>query len=91
VALQVGSATAPAAASAPAVAAASINAPLAGNIFKLLVKPGQIVAEGDVVVIMEAMKMETEVRAQTGGTVVSVDISEGDAVTAGQAIISLGA
>ena len=91
VALQVGSATAPANTSAPVAASSSINAPLAGNIFKLLVKPGQVVAEGDVVVIMEAMKMETEVRAQNGGTVVSVDISEGDAVTAGQAIIALGA
>lgn len=78
-----------ASASAPA-AASNIEAPLTGNIFKLLVKPGDAVAEGQVVVIMEAMKMETEVRSLHGGTVVSVEISEGDSVQAGQVMIGLG-
>ena len=63
---------------------------MTGNIFKLLVKPGDAVAEGQVVVIMEAMKMETEVRSLHGGTVVSVEISEGDSVQAGQVMIGLG-
>ncbi|UTP71713.1 sodium-extruding oxaloacetate decarboxylase subunit alpha [Alteromonas sp. LMIT006] len=76
--------------SAPAAAASNIEAPLTGNIFKLLVKPGDAVAEGQVVVIMEAMKMETEVRSLHGGTVVSVEISEGDSVQAGQVMIGLG-
>lgn len=58
-----------------------VPAPLAGNIFKVMVRPGQKVAQGDVVVMMEAMKMETEVRAPHGGTVVSVAVKEGDAVT----------
>ena len=58
-----------------------VPAPLAGNIFKLMVKPGQKVAQGDVVVVMEAMKMETEVRAPHAGTVLSVAVKEGDSVT----------
>ena len=59
----------------------AVPAPLAGNIFKVMVRPGQKVAQGDVVVMMEAMKMETEVRAPHGGTVVSVAVKEGDAVS----------
>jgi len=58
-----------------------VPSPLAGNIFKLNVKPGQKVQQGDVVIIMEAMKMETEVRAPHGGTVMSVTVKEGDAVS----------
>ena len=59
----------------------AVPAPLAGNIFKVMVKPGQKVQQGDVVVIMEAMKMETEVRAPHGGTVTSLAVREGDSVT----------
>ena len=44
-----------------------VSSPLAGNIFKINVKPGQKVQQGDVVLIMEAMKMETKVRAPHGG------------------------
>ena len=58
-----------------------VPAPLAGNIFKVKVKPGQKVQQGDVVVIMEAMKMETEVRAPKSGTVTSLAVKEGDSVT----------
>ncbi|MEO2281793.1 sodium-extruding oxaloacetate decarboxylase subunit alpha [Pseudoalteromonas pernae] len=67
----------------------TLNAPLTGNIFKVLVKPGQQVNEGDVVVIMEAMKMETEVRALHGGEVAEVLVREGDSVSAGDALIAL--
>ena len=92
VALSVGSA--PAANSAPVAASgaasATISAPLTGNIFKLQVRVGDVVSEGQVVTIMEAMKMETEIRSQHAGTVVAIEISEGDSVTAGQAIIQLG-
>ena len=77
-------------ATAPAAASASITAPLAGNIFKLNVRVGDVVAEGDVVTILEAMKMETEVRSQHAGTVVAIDVNEGDAVSAGQPIMQLG-
>ncbi|GAA0857752.1 sodium-extruding oxaloacetate decarboxylase subunit alpha [Aliiglaciecola litoralis] len=66
-----------------------LNAPLAGNIFKVLVREGDQVSEGDVVIIMEAMKMETEVRASEAGTVSAVHIGEGDAVSSGQALLSL--
>ncbi|MDA8622209.1 biotin/lipoyl-binding protein, partial [Psychrosphaera sp.] len=62
----------------------------AGNIFKVLVKPGQAIQEGDVVIILEAMKMETEVRAQHAGQVVSVDCKEGDAVSTGDVLLSIG-
>ena len=76
-------------AAAPAVNAEDIPAPLAGNIWKVLVSPNQQVNEGDTLVILEAMKMETEVKAARAGTVMSVNVSEGDQVSAGQAIISL--
>jgi len=74
---------------APAVNAEDIPAPLAGNIWKVLVSPNQQINEGDTLVILEAMKMETEVKAARSGTVISVNVSEGDQVSAGQAIISL--
>ncbi|PJX13717.1 oxaloacetate decarboxylase subunit alpha [Halomonas sp. 141] len=67
----------------------SIDAPLAGNIFKVNVRPGDQVAEGDVVIILEAMKMETEVRASSAGTVSKVNVSEGDSVAVGDALIEL--
>jgi oxaloacetate decarboxylase alpha subunit len=70
---------APAASSGEALAA-----PLAGNIFKVLVAPGQQVAAGEVVMILEAMKMETEVRVVNGGTVSQLSVKEGDAVSVGQ-------
>jgi oxaloacetate decarboxylase alpha subunit len=73
----------------PAVNAEDIPAPLAGNIWKVLVSPNQQINEGDTLVILEAMKMETEVKAARSGIVVAVNVSEGDQVSAGQAIISL--
>jgi oxaloacetate decarboxylase alpha subunit len=68
----------------------TLNAPLAGNIFKILVSPGSVVEDGDVVIIMEAMKMETEVRAASSGTIASINIKEGDAVTTGDVLLTLG-
>lgn len=66
-----------------------VPAPLAGNIWKVQVAPGQAVQEGDVLVILEAMKMETEVRAAKAGTVVAVDVKEGDAVQVGDSLLTL--
>lgn len=88
------SAVAPAApAAAPAAPATgsgeSVPAPLAGNIWKVQVSAGQAVQEGEVLVILEAMKMETEVRAAKSGTVVSVDVKEGDTVQVGDSLITL--
>lgn len=78
------------AAPAPSAGGQAINAPLAGNVFKVLVGPGDQVSNGDVVVILEAMKMETEIRSAFDGTVSSVLVKEGDSVTNGQPLIELG-
>ncbi|GAA0574405.1 sodium-extruding oxaloacetate decarboxylase subunit alpha [Halomonas salifodinae] len=81
---------APSAPAAPAAGSGvAIAAPLAGNIFKVNVKPGDSVAEGDVVIILEAMKMETEVRAASSGTVAEVKVKEGDSVSVGDTLIVL--
>ena len=68
---------------------AVVYAPMAGNILKILVDVGSAVAEGEVVVIMEAMKMETEVRSKFSGIVSAVHIKEGGAVAGGNALITL--
>ncbi|KEA64341.1 Oxaloacetate decarboxylase alpha chain [Marinobacterium lacunae] len=83
-------AAAPAAAPAPAAGdGEEVPAPLAGNIWKVMVGAGDLVQEGDVLVILEAMKMETEVRAARGGHIVSVDVKEGDAVQVGDSLVTL--
>lgn len=64
-------------------------APLAGNIFKVLVQPGQLVQEGDLVIILEAMKMETEIRAFKAGTVSAVGVKVGDAVSVGDSLLTI--
>lgn len=65
----------------------SVNAPLAGNIYKIAVSPGQQVKEGDVVLYLEAMKMETEIRAAKGGTVTQILVKPGDAVKVGEPLM----
>ncbi len=77
------------AAAAPAGNAEPVPAPLAGNIFKIQVQAGSQVSEGDVLVVLEAMKMETEVRAARGGTVDQILVKEGDTVAVGTPILSL--
>ena len=67
-----------------------ISAPLSGTIWKTLVSPNQSVKEGDTLIVLEAMKMETEIKATCSGVVVSVDVKEGDSVTVGQLLLSLG-
>ncbi|CAH8225619.1 Oxaloacetate decarboxylase alpha chain [Vibrio aestuarianus] len=79
--------TAPAA--APSSDAEAVPSPLAGNIFKVNVQAGSEVLEGDVLVILEAMKMETEIRAARGGVVQDLHVKEGDAVTVGAPLLSL--
>ncbi|MEM8561406.1 MAG: sodium-extruding oxaloacetate decarboxylase subunit alpha [Pseudomonadota bacterium] len=84
---------APAAATtAPAAAAnvETVNAPLAGNIFQVRVGVGDAVESGDIIVVLEAMKMETEVRVQRAGTVSQVMVKVGDQVAVGDPLISLG-
>lgn len=73
----------------PATAGAKpFVSPLAGNIFKIHVEPGQVVHAGDVMIILEAMKMETAVRAPHDGTVSAIDVREGDAVSVGDVLLS---
>ncbi len=79
----------PQAAAAPAGDSETVPAPLAGNIFKVNVQSGVQVEEGDVLLILEAMKMETEVRAARGGIVQDLHVKEGDAVTVGAPLLSL--
>jgi oxaloacetate decarboxylase alpha subunit len=81
----------PAAAPAPASVAGEteIVAPLSGNIHAIKVSPGQQVAAGDVVMVLEAMKMETEVRATSLGTVAQILVKEGEAVQVGTPLLSL--
>ncbi len=66
-----------------------VPAPLAGNIVRVNVAPGDRVEAGDVLVILEAMKMETEVRSGSAGTVAAVHAAAGDSVAAGDALITL--
>jgi len=75
-------------ASVPA-GAIGIAAPLAGNIYKVLVEPGDVIDSGDVVLVLEAMKMETEIRTSKAGTISEVLVREGDAVSAGDTLVTL--
>jgi oxaloacetate decarboxylase alpha subunit len=76
-------------ASAPVGAANGVVAPLAGNIWKLEVAAGQQVQEGDLLLILEAMKMENEIIAERDGTISQLHIQEGDAVQLGQVLLTL--
>ncbi|EBV5194487.1 oxaloacetate decarboxylase subunit alpha [Salmonella enterica subsp. enterica serovar Heidelberg] len=76
-------------AAAPAGAGTPVSAPLAGNIWKVVATEGQTVAEGDVLLILEAMKMETEIRAAQAGTVRGIAVKAGDAVAVGDTLMQL--
>ena len=67
----------------------SIDAPLSGTIFKVIVTEGQQFKEGDVLIILEAMKMETEIRASQSGAIISINIKEGDTVIVGDSLLSV--
>ncbi|AKD40362.1 sodium-extruding oxaloacetate decarboxylase subunit alpha [Pasteurella multocida] len=84
----------PTAQTAPQPAPAStsgtpVSAPMSGNIWKVVAKEGQKVAEGDVLLILEAMKMETEIRANQAGTVQSIHVKAGDTVAVGDTLMTL--
>ena len=74
-----------------AAAAGDIVAPIPGNVLQVLVVPGQVVRAGEVLCILEAMKMENEIAAPMDGTVESIQVSPGDAVAAGQPLVTVGA
>ncbi|KZZ79778.1 oxaloacetate decarboxylase, partial [Oleiphilus sp. HI0133] len=84
-----GSSSAAAPAAAPAGGGEPVPAPLAGNIFKIVAQPGQAIQEGDLLLILEAMKMETEVRAPRAGTVGTISVKVGDSVAVGDTLLTL--
>lgn len=79
----------PQAAPAPATGGTPVTAPMAGNIWKVVATEGQTVAAGDVLFILEAMKMETEVKAAQAGTVRGICVKAGDAVAVGDTVMTL--
>lgn len=84
-------ATAPKA--APAAAPTSgepLNCPMPGTIISVNVSVGQQVKLGDVVVVLEAMKMENEIKAPKDGTITSVNVNKGDAVESGTLLVTIG-
>ena len=84
-------ATRPAVTAAPASTggATIVASPMAGLVFKCLVKPGDLVALHQVVIVLDAMKMETPVVAPTAGTVRTVLVKEGDAVEEGSSLLQI--
>jgi len=74
---------------APVASGEPVPAPLAGNIWKVEVSAGQTVQEGDVLVILEAMKMETQIVAEKSGVITSVAVKPGDTVQVGDLLVSI--
>jgi len=92
---QVTAAGAPAATTAPiatsaAAAGTEVRAPLAGSIIDVLVTVGQQVNDGDPVIVIEAMKMETEIRANASGTIQSIAIKKGETIQSDQILMTIG-
>ena len=96
-----GASVAPATASAPAAQAApaassgggageAIPSPLSGSVWKVQCAVGDSVTEGDTIIILEAMKMETEIKAPKSGTIQSIGVKEGDSINAGDTLVTIG-
>ena len=81
---------APAPAAAPPAGATTVTAPMPGNIVSVKVKVGDTVNQGDVLCVLEAMKMENEIMAPSAGKVVAVSTSQGASVNTGDALVSIG-
>ena len=82
-------AAAPAAAAAPAVAGEQVTAPMPGTILKVNAAQGAAVKKGDILVVLEAMKMENEIMAPRDGTVAQVAVSKGSTVDTGALLVVL--
>ncbi len=81
---------APAAAGVTVTGGESVNAPMPGNILKVNVSVGQTVKEGDVLMVLEAMKMENEIMAPCSGVVTAVPVSKGSTVDTGALLVAIG-
>ena len=83
-------------AAASAIQASTVNvthalsAPLAGDVYRVEVAVGDNVVEGDVIAVLDAMKMETEIRATAAGKVIDVAVKAGDSINVGQTLVTLG-
>jgi biotin carboxyl carrier protein len=82
-------AAAPKAAKSAGAGAVKVASPMPGKIVKVNVSVGQAVKKGDVLLVLEAMKMENEIQAPQDGSVASVDVAVGAAVEAGDVLVSL--
>jgi glutaconyl-CoA/methylmalonyl-CoA decarboxylase subunit gamma len=83
-------ATKPAApAAAPSAGATTINAPIPGTVLDIRVTPGQAVKSGDILLILEAMKMENEIMSPVDGTIDVVTTTKGSAVNAGDLMLTI--
>jgi len=80
---------APKAAPAGAQGAVKVNAPMPGKILKVNAAAGAAVKKGDVLVVLEAMKMENEICAPQDGTVATVECAAGDSVESGKVLVSM--
>ena len=78
-----------AAAPAGAQGSVKVNAPMQGKILSVKGAAGQAVKKGDVILILEAMKMENEIVAPQDGTIASINVNEGDKVEAGAVVATL--
>ena len=79
----------PSTVAAPVSGGDPVPAPLSGVIIRVLVKPGQRVVEGESIVILEAMKMETSISAPAAGQIVDVRIKAGDSIAVGDVLVTL--
>lgn len=76
--------------SEPVQGATQVLAPMPGNIFKINVNVGDMVKKGDVVIVLEAMKMENEIFSDVDGKVVGIRVNTGDSVNTGDVLVSIG-
>ena len=83
-------AAAPAATAAPTGAGEAVTAPMPGNILKVNVTVNQAVKEGDVLCVLEAMKMENDIIAPKNGTITQVLVGKGSVVDTGAALVVIG-